>query len=129
MTDTSALHEIHALHVLIEDWFNARIPACALDTLMAPFSDDFSMVGIAGQRLDRDAVQALFAGSHGARPGLVIAIEAVQATALPSPFALLRYREGQGMAGGAMGWRESLAVLRQEHGHWRWVALHETPSR
>lgn len=25
MTDTSALHEIHALHVLIEDWFNARI--------------------------------------------------------------------------------------------------------
>ena len=67
MTDTSALHEIHALHVLIEDWFNARIPVSALDTLMARFTDDFSMVGVAGQRLDRDAVQALFAGSHGAR--------------------------------------------------------------
>lgn len=128
MTDTSALDEIHALHVLIEDWFNARIPVSALDTLMARFSDDFSMVGVAGQRLDRDAVQALFAGSHGARAGLVIAIEAVQATTLPSPLALLRYREGQGVEEGAMRWRESLAVLRQAHGQWRWVALHETAS-
>ncbi|HAI46477.1 MAG TPA: DUF4440 domain-containing protein [Stenotrophomonas sp.] len=128
MTDTSALDEIHALHVLIEDWLNARIPVSALDTLMARFSDDFSMVGVAGQRLDRDAVQALFAGSHGARPGLVIAIEAVQATTLPSPLALLRYREGQGVEEGAMRWRESLAVLRQAHGQWRWVALHETAS-
>ncbi len=128
MTDTSALHEIHALHVLIEDWFNARIPVSALDTLMARFSEDFSMVGVAGQRLDRDAVQALFAASHGARPGLVIAIESVQATTLPSPLAMLRYREGQGVEEGAMRWRESLAVLRQEHGQWRWLALHETTS-
>jgi hypothetical protein len=128
MTDTSALHEIHALHVLIEDWFNARIPVSALDTLMTRFSEDFSMVGVAGQRLDRDAVRALFAGSHGARRGLVIAIESVQATALPSPLALLRYREGQGVEEGAMRWRESLAVLRQEHGQWRWLALHETAS-
>lgn len=127
MTDTSALHEIHALHVLIEDWFNARIPVSALDTLMACFADDFCMVGVAGQRLDRDAVQALFAGSHGARPGLVIAIESLQVTALPTPLALLRYREGQGVGSAAMRWRESLAVLRLEHGCWRWLALHETP--
>jgi len=128
MIDTSALHEIHALHVLIEDWFNARIPVSALDTLMARFSEDFSMVGVAGQRLDRDAVQALFAGSHGARPGLVIAIESVQATTLPSPLAMLRYREGQRVEEGALRWRESLAVLCQEHGQWRWLALHETAS-
>ncbi len=128
MTDTSALHEIHALHVLIEDWFNARIPVSALDTLMARFSEDFSMVGVAGQRLDRNAVQALFAGSHGARPGLVIAIESVQATTLPTPLAMLRYREGQGVEEGALRWRESVAVLRQEHGQWRWLALHETAS-
>jgi len=24
-------------------------------------------------------------------------------------------------------WRESLAVLRQEGGRWRWLALHEVP--
>ena len=73
-------------------------------------------------------MQALFAGSHGARPGLVIAIEVGAGHGPPSPLAMLRYREGQGVEEGAMRWRESLAVLRQEHGQWRWLALHETAS-
>lgn len=121
--DMTAEHEIHLLHDKLQAWFRAEIAADALDDLMAHFCADFSMVGIAGRRLDRSAVQALFAGGHGARPGLQIAIEAVQA--MEAPLAVLRYREGHAVGGGETAWRESLAVLRQEGGRWRWLALHE----
>ncbi|MCF7749967.1 DUF4440 domain-containing protein [Bacillus subtilis subsp. subtilis] len=127
MKDTPASHQIHALHGLIEDWFNARLPVSELDTLMAHFAVDFSMVGITGQRLDRDAVRALFLGGHGARPGLAIVIDAECATALDDALVMARYREGHARGNGAMCWRESLALLRREDGCWRWVALQETP--
>jgi hypothetical protein len=123
--DMTAEHEIHLLHDKLQAWFRAEIAADALDDLMAHFCADFSMVGIAGRRLDRSAVQALFAGGHGARTGLQIAIEAVQAVDAPSPLAVLRYREGHAVGEGETTWRESLAVLRQEDGRWRWLALHE----
>ncbi|CAH0169554.1 DUF4440 domain-containing protein [Stenotrophomonas lactitubi] len=125
--DMTAEHEIHLLHDKLQAWFRAEVAADALDDLMAHFCADFSMVGIAGRRLDRNAVQALFAGGHGARPGLQIAIESVQAVAAPSPLAVLRYREGHAVGEGETAWRESLAVLRQEDGRWRWLALHEVP--
>jgi hypothetical protein len=124
----TAEHEIHDLHDRLQAWFRADVGADALDDLMAHFCADFSMVGIAGRRLDRQAVQALFVGGHGARPGQRIAIDAVQAIEAPSPLAVLRYREGHAVGDGAVAWRESLAVLRQEQGRWRWLALHEVQS-
>ncbi|WP_312252109.1 DUF4440 domain-containing protein [Stenotrophomonas sp.] len=124
----TAEHEIHELHDKLQVWFRAEVGAEALGDLMAHFCADFSMVGIAGRRLDRDAVQALFVGGHGARPGLEIAIEDVQRIQAPAPLAVLRYREGHAVAGGALVWRESLAVLRQDTGRWRWLALHEVPA-
>lgn len=123
--DMTAEHEIHLLHDKLQAWFRAEIEADALADLMGHFCADFSMVGISGRRLDRAAVQALFVGGHGARPGLRIAIEAVQAVEAPSPLAALRYREGHAVGEGETTWRESLAVLRQEDGRWRWLALHE----
>ncbi|PSD28303.1 DUF4440 domain-containing protein [Stenotrophomonas maltophilia] len=114
--DTTAEHEIHHLHDKLQAWFRADVGADALEGLMAHFSADFSMVGIAGRRLDRQAVQALFAGGHGARPGLQISIDAVQAVEAPSPLAVLRYREGHSLDSGQLTWRESLAVLRREQG-------------
>ena len=126
--DTTAEHEIHHLHDKLQAWFRADVGADALEDLMAHFSADFSMVGIAGRRLDRNAVQALFAGGHGARPGLQISIDAVQAVDAPSPLAVLRYREGHLIDGSKPVWRESLAVLRQEAGRWRWLALHEVQA-
>lgn len=126
--DTTAQHEIHHLHDKLQAWFRADVGADALDDLMAHFCADFSMVGIAGRRLDRQAVQALFEGGHGARPGLLISIEAVQAVAAPLPLAVLRYREGHSVGEGTVAWRESLAVLRQEEGRWRWLALHEVAA-
>lgn len=124
----TAEHEIHHLHDKLQAWFRADVAVEALDDLMAHFCADFSMVGIAGRRLDRQAVQALFEGGHGARPGLQIAIDAVQAMQAPSPLAVLRYREGHAVVDGAVAWRESLAVLRQEAGRWRWLALHEVAA-
>lgn len=125
--DTTAEHEIHHLHDKLQAWFRADMRADALEDLMEHFCADFSMVGIAGRRLDRNAVQALFAGGHGARPGLQISIDAVQAVEAPSPLAVLRYREGHSLDSGQLTWRESLAVLRREQGRWRWLALHEVP--
>ncbi len=124
----TAEHEIHELHDTLQAWFRAEVGTEALDDLMAHFCADFSMVGIAGRRLDRQAVQALFVGGHGARPGLRIVIDAVQAIEAPSPLAVLRYREGHAVGDGAVAWRESLAVLRQEQGRWRWLALHEVAT-
>jgi len=126
--DTTAEHEIHHLHDKLQAWFRANVGVDALDDLMAHFCADFSMVGIAGSRLDRNAVQALFAGGHGARPGLQISIEAVQAVDASSPLAVLRYREGHSIDRSKPAWRESLAVLRQETGRWRWLALHEVTA-
>lgn len=123
--DTTAEHEIHHLHDKLQAWFRADVGIDALDDLMAHFCVDFSMVGIAGRRLDRKAVQGLFVGGHGARPGLQISIEAVQAVEAPLPLAVLRYREGHSIDGGKPAWRESLAVLRQDQERWRWLALHE----
>lgn len=123
--DTTAEHEIHHLHDKLQAWFRADVGIDALDDLMAHFCVDFSMVGIAGRRLDRKAVQGLFVGGHGARPGLQISIEAVQAMEAPLPLAVLRYREGHSIDGGKPAWRESLAVLRQDQERWRWLALHE----
>ncbi|PSM14358.1 DUF4440 domain-containing protein [Stenotrophomonas maltophilia] len=126
--DITAEHEVHHLHDKLQAWFRADVSADALEDLMAHFSADFSMVGIAGKRLDRDAVKALFVGGHGARAGLQISIEAVQAVDAPSPLAVLRYCEGHSIDGGTPAWRESLAVLRQEQGRWRWLALHEVTA-
>ncbi|WMJ69573.1 DUF4440 domain-containing protein [Stenotrophomonas sp. 24(2023)] len=123
----TAEHEIHVLHDKLQAWFRAEVEADALEDLMAHFCADFSMVGVAGRRLDRLAVQALFVGGHGARPGLCIAIEAVQVVEASAPLAVLRYREGHALATTAPVWRESLAVLRQDGGRWRWLALHEVP--
>lgn len=123
--DTTAEHEIHHLHDKLQAWFRADVGIDALDDLMAHFCVDFSMVGIAGRRLDRKAVQGLFVGGHGARPGLQISIEAVQAVEAPLPLAVLRYREGHSIDGGKPAWRESLAVLRQDQERWCWLALHE----
>ncbi|WP_459046950.1 DUF4440 domain-containing protein [Stenotrophomonas sp. PSU_St99] len=123
--DITAEHEVHHLHDKLQAWFRADVGVDALEDLMAHFSADFSMVGIAGRRLDRDAVKALFVGGHGARAGLQISIEALQAVDAPSPLAVLRYCEGHSIDGGIPAWRESLAVLRHEQGRWRWLALHE----
>ncbi len=122
----AAFDEVRALHVLIEDWFNARLPVDALDTLLARFTDDFSMVGISGVRLDKPALARFFAAMHGGRPGLRIALDDVAFLAVAGNVCGVRYREDQADAQGRTR-REALALLRADaDGALRWQALHET---
>jgi hypothetical protein len=122
----AAFDEVRALHVLIEDWFNARLPTHALDALLARFTDDFSMVGIGGVRLDKPALARFFAAMHGGRAGLRIAVDDLAFLALPGAACGVRYREDQADAQGSTR-REALAVLRTDAGGaLRWQALHET---
>ncbi|MCW6026949.1 hypothetical protein K4043_02830 [Stenotrophomonas sp. SRS1] len=127
MNDTLAFTEIHDLHVLIEDWFTGRSPVAALGTLLARFSEDFSMVGIRGIRLDKPALADLFASAHGSRPGLQITVDAMQYLPLAPAACAVRYREDQIGADGTGNRREALAVLvSRPDGTLRWQALHET---
>ena len=63
----TAENEFHDLIAKLQAWFRAEAAASTLDALMDHFCTDFSMVGIAGQRLDREALAGMFAGGHGAR--------------------------------------------------------------
>ena len=127
MNDTLAFNEIHDLHVLIEDWFTGRSPVAALDTLLAHFSEDFSMVGIRGVRLDTPALAGFFAAAHGSRPGLRITVDALPYLPLAPAACAVRYREDQIGADGTGHRREALAVLvSRPDGTLRWQALHET---
>jgi len=127
MNDTLAFNEIHALHVLIEDWLTGRSPVAALDALLARFSADFSMVGIRGVRLDGPALAAFFAAAHGSRPGLRITIDAMTYLPLGTGACAVRYREDQIDAKETANRREALAILVTDaDGELRWQALHET---
>ena len=123
----AAFDEVRVLHVLIEDWFNARLPATALDTLLQRFGRDFSMVGIPGRRVDRAALATFFAAAHGSRAGLRIEVAALTCSVLPGATCVVRYREDQTDAQGATSGREALAVLVPgTSGRLQWQALHET---
>lgn len=125
--EQAAFEEVRVLHVLIEDWFNARLPMAALATLLARFNADFSMVGIAGRRLDMPALTGFFGAAHGGRKGLRITIDALAFIALPGDACAVRYREEHTDAQGATTRREALAILQADtDGTLRWQALHET---
>lgn len=125
--EQAAHEEVRVLHVLIEDWFNARVPATALDTLLARFGDDFSMVGIAGVRMDKATVAGFFAAMHGGRRGLRIEVDDLACTALPGGACAVRYREDQTEVQGATTRREALALLvAAPGGGLQWQALQET---
>jgi hypothetical protein len=124
----AAFEEVRVLHVMIEDWFNARLPAGDLERLLARFTDDFSMVGIGGVRLDKPALARFFAAAHGGRAGLRIDVAALAAIALPGTACAVRYREDQTDHAGASTRREALAVLVAGlDGGLQWAALQETP--
>jgi hypothetical protein len=123
----AAVEEVRVLHVMIEDWFNARLPARDLEGLLARFTDDFSMVGIGGTRLDKPALARFFAGAHGRRTGLRIAVAELAVIALPGGACAVRYREDQTDHAGISTRREALAVLvAGGDGGLQWAALQET---
>ena len=65
--------EVIQTHVEIEQWFAGVAPEGTLQSLLARFSPDFSMVAPAtGTRVNAAGVNALFTRLGGMRPGLKI---------------------------------------------------------
>ncbi|AIF48805.1 DUF4440 domain-containing protein [Dyella japonica] len=119
--------EIILLHEQIEAWFRGDAPPEALDALAACFADDFRMVTIRGDQLDRDGTQALFGRLYGARPGVAITIDQVAVRVDRPDGWLVSYRETQVLADGSSNRRLSGAWLQAtRHGRPAWVYLQET---
>jgi len=119
--------EIILLHEQIEAWFRGEASTDALDVLMAAFDNEFQMVTIRGDLLDRAGVQGLFARLRGARPGVVITIDRVAVTIDQPDGWLVTYRETQVMPDGTSNRRHSAAWLRHTaEGRPSWIYLQET---
>ncbi|PXV59054.1 hypothetical protein SAMN04487785_11728 [Dyella jiangningensis] len=119
--------EIVLLHEQIEAWFRGEAAPEALDALIACFDDDFAMVTVRGERLDRDSTRHLFARLGGARPGIAITIDDVAVTVDSPEGCMVSYREIQVLPDGSSNQRHSVAWLSTaELGRPRWRFLQET---
>ncbi|WP_175778342.1 nuclear transport factor 2 family protein [Burkholderia anthina] len=114
--------------VVIERWLSGvdTSPA-ALDALIAPFSDDFTMIMTDGRAFDRDGTRALFAKLGGVKPGLRITLSEIRVLAADASHAVVTYFEAQHAASGELPARRATAVFeRDAAGVVRWTHLQET---
>ncbi|WP_430390669.1 hypothetical protein [Dyella sp. 20L07] len=122
-----AFAEIVLLHEQIEAWFRGDAPPHALNALVACFADEFQMVTIRGDQLDRDGVRNLFLRLHGTRPGMTIVIERVTVMVDGSDGCLVTYRETQTSIDGSSNQRHSVVWLRPTSNQRpSWLYLQET---
>lgn len=113
----------------IEHWLSGRANGDALAPLLARFADQFSMISLSGDTLDRAQIDAFFRAGFGARPGLRIAIDELRLLCVWSGGAALAYREIQTNDAGGRDVRRATAVFeRDDAGRIRWLRLHETPA-
>ncbi|AFQ49093.1 nuclear transport factor 2 family protein [Burkholderia cepacia] len=114
--------------VVIERWLSGvdTSPA-ALDALIAPFSDDFTMIMTDGRAFDRDGTRALFAKLGGVKPGLRITLSEIRVLTADASHAVVTYFEAQQAASGELPGRRATAVFeRDAAGVVRWTHLQET---
>jgi hypothetical protein len=124
--------EIRRLHGFFEAWMSGRLPAG--DEAFAPFpaalSSDFTMVGPDGLSRDRTAILTVIKAMHGARGDTFrIWIEAAHVLLTKPGMALVRYDECQHItdaAGERDTRRRCTAMLTENSGDWRWLAVQET---
>ncbi len=119
--------EVRDAHVEIERWLSGEAPAERLPALLARFSPAYSMVTLAGARLDFAALTAFFARVRGTRPGLRIVIDELELIGPGDGRAVVGYREHQADAAGQATLRRSTAVFAHDDaGGIVWLRLHET---
>lgn len=114
------------LHVVLEDWFNAR---CDKDPSLVTrhFDDRFRMISPLGKTtLMADFAKAL-PNLHGVRPGLKMEISAIDARWANETCALVAYQEKQ-TQGETVTIRLSTAALLADPGRRdpQWLHLQET---
>jgi len=116
--------EVLDAHVAIENWLSAGRGDLA--PLVARFSPHYSMITLAGTRLDLNALNQFFAAQRASRPGLRISVDQLTLVAEFENGAVVQYREQQVQPGQAATTRWSTVVFRRESGQLRWLHLHET---
>ena len=109
----------------IENWFSGL--SSVLPTLLARFSNEFSMITPSAKVLDIDGMEELFEQLRGTRPGLVITLSDFKGIALYNEGAVISYRELQEVDNKTLTDRRATVVFEQDaSGKVLWRHLHET---
>ena len=109
----------------IENWFNGL--SSVLPTLLARFSNEFSMITPSAKVLDIDGMEELFEQLRGTRPGLVITLSEFKGIAHYDQGAVISYRELQAVDNRTITDRRATVVFEKDaSGKLLWRHLHET---
>ena len=109
----------------IENWFSGL--SSVLPTLLARFSNEFSMITPSAKVLDIDGMEELFEQLRGTRPGLVITLSEFKGIALYDQGAVISYRELQAVDNRTITDRRATVVFEKDaSGTLLWRHLHET---
>ena len=109
----------------IENWFSGL--SSVLPTLLARFSNEFSMITPSAKVLDIDGMEELFEQLRGTRPGLVITLSEFKGIALYDQGAVISYRELQAVDNRTITDRRATVVFEKDaSGKLLWRHLHET---
>lgn len=122
----SVRQQVEARHRFFAAWFGGTLPARD-ETFRAQFLDhfhpDFTFVSSAGTVLDLNGLAAEVRASHGASPGLAIAVRDTRIRHVSNEAILATYEEWQHHDGDVAG---VVASVWLEPDTWRWLHVHET---
>jgi hypothetical protein len=119
--------ELRAVNAEVQAWYNSAADAAVLESLMARFSPEFSMILPNGGTLNRASLHEIFAKNGGQYPGFEIAITDTVMVAQYPRGAVVSYNEHQSDGQGKRTLRRSTAVLECDaQGKVRWRHLQET---
>lgn len=118
------LKEVIDLHVLIEALFARGEPR--IESMLARFHPDFSMVTPTGLQIDRQAVEQLFRQRSKTQPDLTIELTDLRVLDQGPDNATVLYRETHQLPGQAAKTRISTALLILQEEEVLWRHLHET---
>lgn len=124
----AAIKEVYDCHVLIETWFHGKETATPelLETLLAAFDKDFSMINPGGGELNAVDLANFLSGMRGARPTVRIEVTPPQVVVDTDDYCVLRYQELQHLDGSLLH-RTSTAVFCNNGSNGaKWRHLHET---
>ncbi|CAM3511240.1 DUF4440 domain-containing protein [Rouxiella silvae] len=122
-------NEVIEAHRLIEQWLGeGEVPEEVCDRLITRFSEQYSMIGVAGNALDFAGLSRFFRANGSAKSGLEIEVFDLRTVAEWPTGAVVSYQEKQRLAD-ITTLRYSTAVFeRTAQGNIVWRHLHETSS-
>lgn len=124
-----AVNSINIVHELIYQVFTTpgEEGKTALHTLLAHFTDNFSMTGISGAVVDHDTVVAVFTRMQGQKQGAPIETSDYECVSRTENTLAMRYLETQHFSGVTTARRSVVILTKNDDDMWQWHYLHETP--